>query len=95
VNVFLEKNASSISVFPNPVKGNTINLLFVNRETGIYQIRLSNNSGQVVYSGKLQVSNSYTSQPLNTNKKIASGIYQLEIKGPNNVSEFKKVIVQD
>ncbi|MEP7109908.1 MAG: T9SS type A sorting domain-containing protein [Ferruginibacter sp.] len=85
----------SITVYPNPVKSNLINLQFTNQPTGIYQVRLINNNGQVAFSGRLPVNSANISQTLFTNKKLASGIYQLEIKSPDNTINIQKVIVQD
>jgi hypothetical protein len=88
-------SAGTITIFPNPIKGNMVNLRFTNQPTGIYQVRLINNSGQVVYSGRLPVNSSNISQALFTDKKLAGGIYQLEIKAPDNTVNIQQAIVQE
>jgi Secretion system C-terminal sorting domain len=88
-------NAGSITIFPNPVKGNVVNLQFTNQPTGTYQVILFNNNGQVMFSGSLPVNSSNISQTIFANKKLADGIYQLEIKAPDNTISVKQVIVQE
>jgi hypothetical protein len=85
---------NSITIYPNPIQGNIINLQFNNQSTGIYQLRLINNNGQVMYSGHLQISSSNMSQTIVTGKQLPYGIYQLEIKAPGNVVYLKKAFVQ-
>ncbi|MEO6721573.1 MAG: T9SS type A sorting domain-containing protein [Ferruginibacter sp.] len=84
----------SITIYPNPIKGSIINLQFTNQLTGIYQVRLINNNGQMVYSNRLSINSSNISQSLNTNKELRSGIYQIEIIKPDNTIEIQKAIVQ-
>lgn len=84
----------TITIYPNPIQGNIINLQFTNQSTGLYQLRLINNNGQVVYSGNLLVNSPNISQTIVTNTKLAYGIYQLEIKAPDNKVQLKKAIVQ-
>lgn len=88
------KSAGSITIYPNPIKGNTVNLQFTNQPAGIYQVRLVNNSGQLVYSGKFPIASSSISQTIITNR-LNRGIYQLEIKAPDNSIHIQKAVVQD
>ncbi|MEO6233207.1 MAG: T9SS type A sorting domain-containing protein [Ferruginibacter sp.] len=83
-----------ITIYPNPVKGNMINLQFTNELTGDYQVRLINSNGQAVYAGKFTINSSNISQTLLTNQQLQTGIYQLEIIKPNNSVEVKRAIVQ-
>jgi hypothetical protein len=85
---------ASITIYPNPIQGNLINLQFKNQLAGTYYLRLINNNGQVVYSGSLQINSSNISQTVITNRQLAYGIYQLEIKAPDNMVQLKKAIVQ-
>jgi hypothetical protein len=85
---------ASITIYPNPIQGNLINLQFKNQLAGTYQLRLINNYGQVVYAGSLLINSSNISQTVITNKQLVYGIYQLEIKAPDNMIQLKKAIVQ-
>jgi len=84
----------TITIYPNPIQDNIINLQFTNQATGLYQLRLINNNGQVVYTGKLLVNSPNISQTIFTNERLVYGIYQLEIKAPDNRIEIKKAVVQ-
>jgi len=85
----------SISIYPNPIKGNMVNLRFVNQPVGNYQLRLINNTGQLVYSGRLTINSDNVTQSLLMAQKLGGGIYQLEIKAPDNTVQIQKAIVQD
>lgn len=90
----IEKNASFM-VYPNPVKGNTINLQIQNQLSGLYHIKLMNIYGQVVYTNKLTVTNDRMSLSFNTGTPLLKGIYQVEIKNAaNNLTQVKNVMVQ-
>ncbi|MEO5892864.1 MAG: T9SS type A sorting domain-containing protein [Ferruginibacter sp.] len=91
----VKANAGSITIYPNPIKGNMVNLQFTNQSTGIYQVRLINNNGQVVYTGRLPVNSNNISQTIFTRKKLSGGIYQLEIKAPDNTINVQQAIVQE
>lgn len=84
----------AITIYPNPIQGNIVNLQFTNQVTGLYKLRLINNNGQVVYLGNLLVNSPNNSQTFFTDTKLADGIYQLEIKNPDNRVQVKKAIVQ-
>lgn len=84
----------SVNIYPNPVKDNQINLTFTNQPAGNYHVRLINNNGQVFYTASLPVSNGNISQALFLNKKLANGMYNIEISKPDNTIISSKVIVQ-
>lgn len=90
----IEKSASFM-VFPNPLKGNIINLQIQNQQGGLYHIKIMNIYGQVVYTNKLTVTNDNMSLSFNTSTPLLKGIYQVEIKNAaNNVTQVKNVMVQ-
>ena len=80
-NVLILKGSSHFTVELNPVKGNTIHLHFANQPQGTYQFNLTNAAGQLVYSSKLKLSISVTSQELKANSRLPAGVYQLQIAG--------------
>ncbi len=90
-----KSNTGSITIYPNPIKGNMVNLQFTNQLKGIYMVRMISNNGQMVYSGKIAVSSNNNTQTLYTNKNLSGGIYQLEIIAPDNSVNIRKAIVQD
>ena len=86
--------AGSIIIYPNPIKGNVINLQFTNQVSGLYQVRLINNAGQMIFSNKITINGSNTIQSVNTNKELKGGLYQVEVIKPDNTVEIQKAIVQ-
>ena len=94
VKVVASKTGTSFIVYPNPVKGNTINLQIVDQVYGIYQLRLVNSSGQTVYTNKLPVSSNSMLKSINTGTNLPKGVYHLEIKNADKSTEVKTILVQ-
>ena len=94
VTVLMTKKVTNFTIANNPVKGNSISLHFVNQPKGSYQFNLINSAGQLVYSSKLQIRSSSTSQVLNMHSVLPDGIYQLQIAGPANTIETQKIIIR-
>lgn len=88
------QSTASITVYPNPVQGNTINLQMANQTTGMYQLKLINNAGQIVYSNKIGINSSSMSQSLHVGDNVLKGMYQLEVKNADNVATVKTVLLQ-
>ena len=70
-----------ITAYPNPISGKNINLQFENSARGIYHVDLVNSLGQVVFSKDIQHAGGSTTQHLQLDKKLANGIYQLQLIG--------------
>ena len=85
---------SSISVYPNPIQNNTINIQFNNQPTGDYQVTLLDNAGQLVYESEITLTESNTTAALAVSNKLAKGIYQLKLQGPQNNHSIQKILVQ-
>ncbi len=81
-------SAGDISVYPNPIKNNTINLQFSNEAAGNYELRLLNAAGQEIEIRQIKHPGGSAVEKL-IFKNLAKGIYQIEISKPNG---GKKVI---
>ncbi|MCW3110653.1 MAG: type sorting protein, partial [Segetibacter sp.] len=88
VRVNISNGKSGFTVFPNPIKGNTISIQLSNMEEGKYAVNIFSNTGQKVYSSSLQHTGGSASQTLLLNQKIATGKYTLQL------SSDKKNITQ-
>ncbi len=73
--------ASVFKVAPNPVTGNTINLVINNKPSGIYTIKLVNNFGQVLLVKRITHVGGSVSQALQVPSLVGKGVYQLQITG--------------
>lgn len=86
--------AGAISIYPNPVKGNIINVLLSNQVKGNYQLRLTNIAGQVMYTGSMNSENGNGVLVVNINSKLTAGSYQLEVITPEGKRNTQKVIAE-
>lgn len=93
VKVTIGKAGAVITVSPNPVQGNFINIQFTQEPAGKYGVRLINIAGQVVYNRTMQHAGGSASQTFTLPSALVSGIYQLEILAPDNSKHTEKLIV--
>ena len=68
-----------MTVKPNPITNNIINLQMTGIKTGLYNIRLLNTNGQVIYSTQIKHLANTANEQINLNNQIAEGLYRLEI----------------
>jgi hypothetical protein len=94
VNIASDITGNRIIVFPNPIEGNTINLQMSDPAKGIYLFRLLSSNGQTVYSERVQINSNLQNISLNIKHSLSAGVYQLEIKRPDQTTIIKKIIVQ-
>jgi hypothetical protein len=73
VELSLENN--QFTVFPNPIKGNTVGILFSNVAVGNYRVIISNILGQKVGEASIIHQGNNTSHSINLNKNLAAGAY--------------------
>lgn len=82
---------SSVALYPNPLNGDSFQILARGFESESLNVQIVNMLGQVVYSGAVPVaSNGVASVNLSTS--IASGIYNVKIVSKNNQTINKKLI---
>ncbi|MBK7883947.1 MAG: T9SS type A sorting domain-containing protein [Chitinophagaceae bacterium] len=72
-----------ITVFPNPVRGLQINIRIKELEPGQYTLLLYNTQGQQMTMRAMNHPGGSTTQILQLNKKLPSGIYTLKITNKN------------
>lgn len=88
-----DKNSPGISVYPNPVSDNTINLSFVNQPKGNYSLILTNKLAQVIYKDELQVTQSNTFFGIRPSATLPAGTYQLSIVSETGDKQVLQVLV--
>jgi hypothetical protein len=79
VTVLMPDGNSTISVYPNPIQNQIINLQLISQPAGNYGIRLINKLGQVIISKQINHAGGTGTESIPLNKYVAKGIYQLEI----------------
>jgi hypothetical protein len=82
----------SVSVYPNPVAGKEMHLQLSGMEAGAYNLELNNQQGQLVFSSTLQVKNKTENKMIRLPISLASGYYQLLIRGGATVKMVPVVL---
>lgn len=68
-----------LSVYPNPVKNNNIQLRFGNQESAKYNVKLINEAGKIIFTKTIYHKAGIIVESIKPEMAIAHGIYQLEI----------------
>jgi hypothetical protein len=92
VKILIPGIFSSINIYPNPILGENINLLFLNQSKGNYQLRLINSAGQIMSFKEINFPGGNDLQTLPFKKNMAHGIYYVEIKKPYGEKQRLKLI---
>ena len=93
VKVVLDNDKPGITVSPNPVKGNLVNLQFTNQPAGNYSIRVINAEGQMMYGKTMKYYAGSVSQTMSLPSTVIKGIYQLHLLLPDNTTQVIKLMV--
>ena len=90
---FKQQSTNNVTVYPNPVKGNTIGLQLQDLEKGMYSVRILSIEGKEVYKQQLQVNGSSLNTTINPSTKLAQGTYTLQVVG-KSTTYTQKVVVE-
>jgi hypothetical protein len=90
---FTNNILNGISIFPNPVRGNTITLGLGSLQAGTYELRIFNSSGQLVQSQKLLSRGGEITQVLSLSSSIKAGLHNVVLTG-EGTRESKSFIYQ-
>jgi len=80
-NVTIDKNKPSMEVYPNPTEGNDFNIKLSNLTKGIYQIIVTNVTGQQVLSKTIEHPGGTKTQRMLFDNDISKGVYRVQVKG--------------
>ncbi len=94
IKVKIGNKEITINIVNNPIVNNTINLQFNNQQSGIYKVRLFNQSGQTIESKEISGTGNSWGESFLVSSSLSKGLYNLEILTPSNKKLIKKVIVQ-
>ena len=81
MKVNISKGATLITIYPNPVNGNTIVLQMNNLQKGIYTITLTNKLGQQIVTKEIEHAGGSATEIIESSKALAAGVYQLRLTG--------------
>jgi hypothetical protein len=80
-NITVDKNKPSMEVFPNPTEGNDFNIKLSNLTKGIYQIIVTNATGQQVQVKTIEHSGGTKTQRIVFETDISKGVYRIQVQG--------------
>lgn len=81
MKVNIGKGAGMISVYPNPVTGNTLSLQINNLPAGTYSVTLTDVQGQRVSAKMITYNGGSAAETLMLPKLLAQGVYQVNVSG--------------
>ena len=94
VKVTMGNIAGGFNVYPTLITGNVIKVVLNNQPAGVYQLSLTNISGQTILVQRVKTSGGNSVESISTGNKLPAGIYQLEIRDTNNKPSTQKLIVE-
>lgn len=92
VKVQMNKQGA-VSVYPNPVKGASMQVQLSNQPAGTYQVKLVNLQGQVVLVESISHSGGNAAIRVAVPTQITNGIYQVEITGSDATKNTQSLLV--
>lgn len=91
VNVKMNTASQLFTVYPNPVKGNSITINFANIPNGTYTVNLYTIAGQQVVSRTINYNGGNTAENINL-PTLASGVYSFTLQG-EGISERQNIVI--
>ena len=85
---------SMVNVVPNPVLNKEMNLFFVSKPRGKYDLSLTNSIGQTVYKGQVILSTNNENRKIRLVNVEAAGVYQLTIIGPDRTTVVQRIMIE-
>ncbi len=85
---------ASITVYPNPVVAGRTQVRFINQTSGTYELKLFNQSGQLMQKENVKVTGNSFVKTFVLNNNFAGGVYQLTILNPDGTSTVQQLIIK-
>ena len=92
VKVFIQREPSKITIYPNPITNGVVNVHLINQPSGNYKIRLLNQVGQVIVNKIVTHGLGNSIHPIDWDYKLARGMYQIEVTKPDGGVNLIKVV---
>ena len=94
VKINLNKSVKTISVYPNPLRGNRVSFQTSDLAQGTYQVELINAVGMRVFAQSINHAGGAINQGLSLPSNLKSGQYTLRINGNTTSSNHPLIILQ-
>lgn len=86
-------NKAGFTIAPNPVEGNTMNVVFSQQAAGKYSVRIVSANGQAVSTYRLTHAGGNGNQVISLPAVMGNGTYTVEIVSPDKARTVKTVLV--
>lgn len=83
-----------VKVYPNPVRGNTLKLMFYGKCKGLYGLQMLNAAGAIIWKDKASIANAGVSTNFLLGKHYPKGNYILIIKKENKEIQKQKILFE-
>ena len=91
----LGSELGAVTIYPNPVSGRTINLLFNKMSEGIYNVKLINPYGAPVQYDRIVYKGGNGTRQIQVRSSMTKGYYRLEIINPAGIISTQTVVVAE
>jgi hypothetical protein len=85
---------SGLRIYPNPAKGNQVNVQLQNRVAGKYQLVLYTATGQTIYTSTVNHSGVSTVHTIRLQDNFSAGIYHLQLLSPDGKKEHSTILLR-
>lgn len=94
VRVNTASAASKLSVWPNPVVNNTVNVQFNNQAKGLYDIQIRDLSGRSILRTTAENTGGYQTTSIQLPATVSAGIYVLVAVAPDRTVQTTKLFIR-
>ncbi|MEO6251951.1 MAG: carboxypeptidase-like regulatory domain-containing protein [Ferruginibacter sp.] len=85
LKMFATKLTGALKIYPNPVqRGNTFNIALKLKQTGLYQIQITDATGRVVLQKQINVPGKEFTESIQADSRWSSGAYYISLIDSNN-----------
>jgi hypothetical protein len=91
LNVRLSAGGTGVNVYPNPVKGSTVNVQFDAMDKAVYSVTMYNSMGQKVFTKNINHNGGTAAYSVELPASVKKGVYNMSIS--NNTDGISRKIV--
>jgi hypothetical protein len=93
VDVNISRTKSDVTVAPNPIRNNNMNVQLSDIAKGTYSLKVFNNVGQVVFTSHISTEGGSLTKSFKLPVTAKAGVYTLQVAG-NDLNITKKIVIE-
>ena len=86
ISASISSTVATVSIYPNPVTGNSFGLKLSNITEGKYSVKVFNKLGQTMLTKSITHTNGTATEKVNLGNHLATGIYSVSVIGANGTT---------